>query len=76
MRSGNYWERWCRGWSFWWYEMRVILELRYSCSFKRFCEKRDCPNLASLEEEYIQEVRKELADLRRRRAAFKEAKNG
>ncbi|MDB6029425.1 MAG: hypothetical protein JWM68_5648 [Verrucomicrobiales bacterium] len=69
--SGNYWQRCFQSWGFWWNEMRLRLDLRYSSHFKRFCEKRNCPNLAKFEEEYIQEIKTELASLQQRRTALK-----
>ncbi|MDB6024523.1 MAG: hypothetical protein JWM68_746 [Verrucomicrobiales bacterium] len=70
--SGNYLERCCRSFRLWFCEMRLRLDLQYSRNFKRFCEKHGYPNLASLEEEYIQKVQGDVAEIQQFRTVVKE----
>jgi hypothetical protein len=58
--SGERRDRWFQNLSLWVCEIRLRFDLRYSRKFKRFCEKRGYPNLAGMEEDYIQKLQGEI----------------
>jgi hypothetical protein len=52
-------------------EIRLRLHLRSSRHFKAFCEKRGCPHLANLEQEYMAKLQNQIIALQQQRAALK-----
>lgn len=56
-----------------WLELKLRFHLHRSKAFKIYCEKRGCPNLAGLEQEYIFQLRAEIARLKKRRLALRNA---
>jgi hypothetical protein len=55
----------------WGHELRLKFELRSSRHFKRDLERKGCLNLARLEEQYLDEIQSQLADLQKNRNVLK-----
>lgn len=70
-KPANGLKRWWQQLCLWSREIRLRFDLHDSRKFKRFFEKHRCSNFAGLEDQHIQKVQRQIADIRERRAALK-----
>ena len=62
--------RWWQQACLWSREIRLRFDLHDSRKFKRFLQKHRCSNFANLEDEQIQKIQRQIAEVRQRRAAL------